>query len=92
MEILNVLLPVLPWKHYRNISCCNENGKSICIDVKKLPSGKLRSAQFGERMKAHETIQLLKVHVHKARELFTDLGFCFQKFLANGSLLTMTWD
>lgn len=57
METLNVLLPILPWKHYRNISGCNKNGKSIYIGVKKLPSGKLRSAQLGERMKAHETVQ-----------------------------------
>lgn len=59
METLNVLLPSLPWKHYRNISGCNKNGKSICTNIKRLPSGKFQSAQFGER--------LFKVRVHIAR-------------------------
>lgn len=35
MVTLNVLLPSLPWKHCRNISGCNKNGRSICINVKK---------------------------------------------------------
>lgn len=50
MVTLNVLLPSLPWKRCRNISGCNKNGRSICINVKKLPSGKFQSAQFGERL------------------------------------------
>lgn len=55
METLSVLLPSVPWKHYRNISGYDTNGKSISINVKKLPSGKSESAQFVER--------LFKVHL-----------------------------
>lgn len=79
MEMLNVLLPSLPWKHYRNISGCNKNGKSICINAKILPSGKFQSAQFGER--------LFKVRVHVARnESCLQICVCFQKSVAKGPL------